>query len=95
MKNFKFKSTVFVKKNNEKLVVLDIEQDELFHFSGDVALMVSFISQESDKKNSVTVDFLQENLIKASKTFSKNAAQKASIEEALAYMVKNNLVEVI
>ncbi len=95
MKSYRLKSTVYFKKSNEKSVVLDIELDKLFHFSGDVAIMVSFIAQESDKKKSVTVDALQENLLKDSQLFSKNEAQKASIEEALTFMVKNNLIEVI
>jgi uncharacterized LabA/DUF88 family protein len=95
MKNYKFKSTVYFRKTKEKSIVLDFESDEFFHFSGDAALMVAMIALASDQKKSVTVDSLQENLIKASEGFSKNGAQRASIEEALTFMIKNNLVEVI
>jgi hypothetical protein len=95
MKSYKFKPTVFYKKNNEKSILLDIELDQLYHFTGDAALMVSMIAQETEKKASVTVDYLQENLLRASKTFAKNVAQKASIEEALAFMIKNNLIEAV
>lgn len=95
MKTYKLKSNVYFKKTTEKSVLLDIEMDQLFHFSGDAGVMVALIAQASDRKESVTIESLQENLLKSSEIFSKNETQKTCIEEALNFMVKNNLVEVI
>lgn len=95
MKTYKLKSNVFFKKTTEKSVLLDIELDQLFHFSGDAGLMVALIAKASDQKETVTVESLQTNLINSSAIFSNNETQKACIEEALTFMVKNNLIEVI